>query len=963
MPLRVVENSQVAREAETVSSGVPLPREFGICNAGVLGVFDAENREIPAQFTVLSRWFGRPDDSTRPIKWVLVTFQADMDAVSERTFFLRRGHGVAPATPVRVTETPQAVQVDTGPMQFTVSRTAFNLFDAVTVEGRTLLQSSVENGFVLRDHTGRVFRSSNGAPESVVVEEAGPLRAVIRVEGQHRNGQDTCLRYIVRIHAYAGKSHVRVFHALRNDASYGYTNSAKAGHAYLTDYHLDLRLDVGGLVEATFRDESYLMGTGEYRVLEQDMAGVAESDCASKVKDTNLDLHDNFIRRIRDQQGRILTSLGGLDGGTTAGRDPGFLDLGNTKGGVAVGLRHFWQNFPKSLQGGADGLVRVGLWPEFGSYVDPGYYQRNPPPTGAEDDYTFGGGRQKTHEILLVFRAGPSGAARVRDKVEAFNHPLFATAPAHWFAQSRAIQFMVDMRDWAHQPGFTRDMGIDLNRFERFQRAKWCWWDTDKQPYLGHVTYKAFRQRGGTWGGRQFFGWMNYGDTPWGAGYCQGHYDWPFSTLASFVRSDERELLEMGVVMARHRMDIDQYHSGLDREDINYGQRFEKGDHHGDMTVPPTPSHTWIHGMLLYWALTGDSFAREAAEETLAFYRHYWSRHGEPFYGLGAEARTGGWSLMACTELYDYLGEPEALEIARKIVTGYINHEKEENTSGYYMAGAPTIMPWMYGIYLNGLGKYYFHTGQKDQEARALIDRIAAWLTGEPNGWGPMTGGTGPDSNYVPLNIWYEWHPEASQRSGLRRINGLHILDGLAYAYMATGKDVYLDTSIRFASDLWRYWTSDRETVDRNDLQQFEGITIRPTMFPNTESKILGWITRFGKVLHYATYMREVMPPILVDVKPKGSVSGPFTLRFSVTRNRPVLDENGRRTYDAWVDANGAPSTAVVQYLFQRASGPFRETWYAPLMLQPNETLLLDVGAWAAPWSHWIRTEIKGEPD
>ncbi|MBN2489465.1 MAG: hypothetical protein JXQ29_01260 [Planctomycetes bacterium] len=956
VPLRVVETFHLARQAETVTSGVPLPIELGIHRTDGLGVFDPAEREIPAQFKVLSRWHGRADDSTRPIKWLLVSFQTDMDASGERLFALRRGRGIAPAAPVQVTDGSAGVRVDTGPLVFTVSRHSFNLLDTLQLDGRQLIRSLPSNGFVLRDYRGRTYRSSARAPESIVVEEAGPIRAVVRVEGLHSDGEETFLRYIVRIHAYAGQPYVRVFYALRNDSSYGY--ATPAAHAYLRDGYLDLTCDLGTPPRASFRDESYVLDRGQYRVLEQDMVG---ADNTSKVADGNLNLLDNFVRRVRDENGRVLTELGGQDGLKEIGRDPGFLDLGTDGAGLMVGVRHFWENFPKVLVGTADGTVRVGMWPEFGEYVDPGYYARTPPPAGAEHDYTFGGGRQKTHEILLFFRTQSAAAVRVREQVMAFHNPLFATAPPAWFAESQAIQLMVDARDWSREPGIAATTGGDLNRFERFQAAKWSPVAVDAIPYLGHVTYKAFRDRGGPYGGRQFFGWMNFGDTPWGDGFSQGHYDWPYSTLLSFVRTEERELLELGVVMARHRMDIDQYHTTLDRFNISGGQRFEKGERHGDMTVPPTPSHTWIHGLLLYWALTGDEFAREAAAETLAFYRGYWNRVGPPFYGLGAEARTGGWSLMGLVELYDYLGEAEALELAQKIVSAFVNREQDENTSGYYLAGADTIMPWMFGIYLNGLGKYYFHTGQRDGEARGLLDRMAAWFTGDPNGFGPLVGGTGTECAYHPYALWYRWHPDPGKRGDTPRINLLHVIDGLAYAYMATGRDAYLDTALAAASDLWRYWTTTRALVDRTDPGHLEPITIRPSMFPNSESKILGWITRYGHAVHYATHMREAMPPVLVEVRPRGAVAGSFPLRIRVTRNRPVFDLAGARTYDGGVRADGVPSTWVVVSCFRRTASPFTETWYAPLFLLPNETLHLDATVWAAPDMHRVVAEIRGE--
>ena len=68
---------------------------------------------------------------------------------------------------------------------------------------------------------------------------------------------------------------------------------------------------------------------------------------------------------------------------------------------MAVGVRDFWQNFPKALEFSGDGL-RVGLWPgEFAGL------------------HELLGGEQKTHEVLFLFHDPGAPDETVKQRMEA----------------------------------------------------------------------------------------------------------------------------------------------------------------------------------------------------------------------------------------------------------------------------------------------------------------------------------------------------------------------------------------------------------------------------------------------------------------------------------------------------------------------------------------------------------------
>src|ERR1039458_6341091 len=67
IPLKVAEEAGIARRADPVTSGVPLPEAAAIVGAGELALVDGENHAVAAQFTVMSRWNG-PVGGNKPLR-------------------------------------------------------------------------------------------------------------------------------------------------------------------------------------------------------------------------------------------------------------------------------------------------------------------------------------------------------------------------------------------------------------------------------------------------------------------------------------------------------------------------------------------------------------------------------------------------------------------------------------------------------------------------------------------------------------------------------------------------------------------------------------------------------------------------------------------------------------------------------------------------------------------------------
>src|SRR5687768_11803547 len=76
--LNIANAEAFARVAEPVTSGVPLPQSLQLMNTPGLRILDGSGQGVPAQFRVLGRWNGGPQDAALPIKWLEVHFAANV---------------------------------------------------------------------------------------------------------------------------------------------------------------------------------------------------------------------------------------------------------------------------------------------------------------------------------------------------------------------------------------------------------------------------------------------------------------------------------------------------------------------------------------------------------------------------------------------------------------------------------------------------------------------------------------------------------------------------------------------------------------------------------------------------------------------------------------------------------------------------------------------------------------------
>lgn len=194
IPLELLEEANVPRAAARVRVGVPFPRQ-GLYSLDNLQVLSPDGQEVPAQFSVISRW---PD---RSFKYVLAQFSARLKAGEKAVYKLRAGQGVRhrPMARLKLQDSPEVIRIQSDCLTAEIDKKNFNLLKNIVVNGQPV-GSFGPDGLTMIDENGRKFTSSGTPPNAVTVEEFGSERAVVRVEGKLAplNGGET-LRYAARL--------------------------------------------------------------------------------------------------------------------------------------------------------------------------------------------------------------------------------------------------------------------------------------------------------------------------------------------------------------------------------------------------------------------------------------------------------------------------------------------------------------------------------------------------------------------------------------------------------------------------------------------------------------------------------------------------------------------------------------------------------------------------------------------
>jgi hypothetical protein len=355
-----------------VSWGVPWAQ--GVIKPGtVFSLTDAAGQSMPVQSWPMAYW---PDGS---LKWT-------GNAIS--------GHPngplvLAPTTdqlisPIQITQDAQSITINTGPEICRIPKSGQYLVDSIALGGRVVARNG-ELVCTLEDRSQldsqRTIRLEDFAStiESATVEQAGPVRVVVKITGKHASADRAFLPFVVRLYFYSGDTSIRMVHTFIFDGDQNKDFIRGLGVRFsvpmreeFQNRHVRLAGDTGSLAEpvrliAGRRDPSqqfYEDQMAGKRIpnlaqLSQLRQGATIADMAvwDSYKLTQLADGDWGIQKRTNPLSAWINVAGG-----THSQGLGF--VGDVSGGLAMSLQNFWQLAPTELEiSGAGGdAAELTLW-------------------------------------------------------------------------------------------------------------------------------------------------------------------------------------------------------------------------------------------------------------------------------------------------------------------------------------------------------------------------------------------------------------------------------------------------------------------------------------------------------------------------------------------------------------------------------------------------------------------------
>lgn len=552
--------------AQGVSWGIPWPQGT-VTRQTPLTIKDAQNRLLPLQTWPMAYW---PDGS---VKWTGHAMVAPAGMAGPLT--------VAPGPAAQVTggltvaTTSEAITIDTGTMTCRIPTSGAYLIDRISKANTVIARqgqlvalredrSELETKRTLREET---FISQIA---KVTVEQSGPVRAVVKIEGKHKasNGERAWLPFTVRLYFFAGLDSIKMVHSFVFDGDQeqdfirglGIRLSVPLREQY-HNRHVRFAGDTGLFAEPAqviLGRRNPGMDLYNRQIAGQRIANLDQLPGRQMVE--QMAVWDSYkLTQIADNsyciQKRTNPNSAWITA-TTGQRSAGLAFVGDVSGGLALGMKHFWQLAPTALEitklSTENAELTLWLWSPDAPAMDLRHYDVKGHGLDASyEDYQEGfataTGVARTSELTLhVFDATPA-TADLQALADADAHSsLLVCTPAYYHAlRAFGIWSLPDrstpMKQWL-ETGLDNALSFYQGQVE--QRHWYGFWDYGDFMHSYDATRHVWR-------------------------YDIGGFAWDNTELMpnlwlwySFLRTGRADIFTLAEALTRHTQEVDVYHLG-----------------------------------------------------------------------------------------------------------------------------------------------------------------------------------------------------------------------------------------------------------------------------------------------------------------------------------------------------------------------------------------------------------------
>lgn len=825
------------KKGAPVTLGIPFPKG-ALQSVDHLRLLTSEGIEIPCQITEVSNW-GPIDES---VKWVWVFFFSEEGS----DYILEYGDAVVPMLPNEKIVSmnnmrPQGgIDVNTGPLSFSIHKKGNGFLDEVYLDSNNdgefqedeLIATSPEKNrgsfLDLLDDSG--IDTSKAVINEVFREKgSGPLHTIFRVEGTYTyNRPDNNLSpFTIWLHAYAGKSYVKVLHtmtytgipdkhkpqegqhaniatqnkkiiseATEDDMGWMQPNDQIAACGLQFKYHLDENVNVSmPLYEGNWLEDNAPTDLKEVSIAKDTPVELLQQGPERR---KSASLRSLYLSGFKKDENKAETNEAlnfeatikkGGEKVAEAQRAKGWLNVSDGKRGVGIGIKNFMKEYPKGIEVDPASQTLVGsVWPKNNGPMS--FARHNTEPDGEMLD-NFAQGITKTTEFIYYFYNN-EGDDQVSEKMDYVLDAPVAHATPEWYTGSKVY-------------GNMAPFSSEHPDFENALQYKFQWW--------------AFNQRHEPW-----YGMFNYGDGK--TYYFNGKWvQWTnneptvdFMLWTNFMRTGDPQYFNLAQAMSRHTMDVDNIHWPKKR--TYYGEINDAIDfwnyedepkstpylgigrrHANEHWYALLSAHVWIQGWIASYYLSADHRALEVAKMTGDTYiNRIWGEHD-------LRGRRLYLSVLNLVELYDATKLQKYKDELDDRVRLML--ELQERQGG-------NLLLDRYGYsqtyVAQGLYKYQQITG--NQKVRKALLEHARWVRDVP-----------------PLNHEMESY--------------LATIYPLLIGYEISGEKVYLDEALDRAQVL-KIGELPKKPEDYPSAIEFSDDLVKISNLPKSKKRFTNWETNQG---------------------------------------------------------------------------------------------------------------------
>lgn len=632
---------------------------------------------IPLQSWVLAYW---PDDSIKWTAHAIPAGKAPKDGYIVHATV--NGENEPPQEPpkgtINIQDTDDSITVSTGAITATFPKSGRALISSIINNaGRTvstnghlvlLTQSSILDGDLPSEPI--THHKLTSTITSTTLERTGPIRTTIKITGHHsspphHHEETLLLHFTLRIHLHASSP------LLRLHLTHVFSHSPLPNHGQQHIRALALRLTTPLAPSAPYDQHIRLTTASGSLLLAEAAQGLTGlwKDPGAAVRAAQVSgqpvlppqtwdaemLRGEGLRwvpvwrqwrvaqvgpgeavvRKRTGEGRAWVGVPPRAGGTKVGEEGGegqqkaggvaYVGAAG-RGGVAVGVRWFWERWPTGLDvcagaggdGDDDGEITAWLWspeggpmdlrPWRGSLGESGYDEQLEAMRVTYEDWEEGMGSAegvaRTSELCLLATDGTLGEDELAALTRCVRSPPVLVARSERIRETRALGTYWCPAAEEQEPecgsGLQRDLDAKLDFLFNFykgqvkQRKWYGFWDHGDIMH----TYDADRR---TWR------------------YDVGGYAWDNSELSPdlwlwlyFLRTGRADVYRMAEALTRHTGEVDVYHLGKYK-----GLGTRHGVQHWSDSCKQARISNALYRRFFYYLSGGDERIGDLMEETL----------------------------------------------------------------------------------------------------------------------------------------------------------------------------------------------------------------------------------------------------------------------------------------------------------------------------------------------------------